>query len=239
MTKRIHLISGPRNISTAMMYSFAHRASCTVLDEPFYAAYLHETGMDHPGREEILASQSIDRTYVLDSVLNQPYNTNELFIKNMAHHILKSEWSLYLNLTNFILIRHPLRIIASYAKVIEDFTIDDLGLKQQFEMANYFHENGREVIVADTGELLINPPTYMRALCNALAIDFDERMLSWKPVKRVEDGIWAKHWYATVHQSKGIEQKTEKAVSIDGKYDDLLQEALSYYNRLKTFELKF
>lgn len=238
MTKRIHLISGPRNISTAMMYSFAHRTSCSVLDEPFYAAYLQETGIEHPGREEILASQSTDRSTVLDLVLKQSFPTDELFIKNMAHHILKNEWPLYLEQTNFFLIRNPLRIIASYAQVIEDFTIDDLGLKQQFEMAQYFHENGGEVVVADTGELLKDPPNYMRSLCEALVISFDENMLSWKPGKRPEDGIWAKYWYDNVHRSTGLEKKVEKPVSIESKYEELYQEALSYYNQLKTFEIK-
>ena len=35
----INLISGPRNISTALMYSFAQRSDCQVWDEPFYANY--------------------------------------------------------------------------------------------------------------------------------------------------------------------------------------------------------
>jgi hypothetical protein len=112
MTKRIHLISGPRNISTAMMYSFAHRASCTVLDEPFYAAYLFETGIYHPGREEILKSQSTERAAVLNLVLKQEYDTDELFIKNMAHHISEEERSLYLSCTTFFMFRNPKRIIA-------------------------------------------------------------------------------------------------------------------------------
>ncbi len=52
--------SGPRNLSTAMMYAFAQRSDCTVSDEPFYAAYLAATGHDHPMRAEILAAQETD-----------------------------------------------------------------------------------------------------------------------------------------------------------------------------------
>lgn len=46
--------SGPRNLSTAMMYAFGNRADCAVVDEPFYAAYLADTGLKHPMRDEIL-----------------------------------------------------------------------------------------------------------------------------------------------------------------------------------------
>ena len=52
--------SGPRNISTAMMRAFGNRADCAVSDEPFYAAYLAATGLDHPMRDEVIASQPTD-----------------------------------------------------------------------------------------------------------------------------------------------------------------------------------
>ena len=49
--------SGPRNISTAMMRSFEARPDTVVVDEPLYAHYLAVTGIDHPGREHVMASQ--------------------------------------------------------------------------------------------------------------------------------------------------------------------------------------
>ena len=54
MTIRIAMWSGPRNISTAMMLSFENLSDCQVVDEPLYSAYLSETGLDHPMREEVL-----------------------------------------------------------------------------------------------------------------------------------------------------------------------------------------
>ena len=60
MTIRIAMWSGPRNLSTAMMRAFENRPDCAVSDEPFYAAYLAETGLDHPMRGEVLASQATD-----------------------------------------------------------------------------------------------------------------------------------------------------------------------------------
>ncbi len=43
-TLRIHVWSGPRNVSTALMYSFAQRADTRVVDDPRYAHYLRVSG---------------------------------------------------------------------------------------------------------------------------------------------------------------------------------------------------
>ena len=54
---RVGMWSGPRNISTAMMRAFENRVDTIVVDEPLYAAYLARTGIDHPARDEVIASQ--------------------------------------------------------------------------------------------------------------------------------------------------------------------------------------
>ena len=56
----IAMWSGPRNLSTAMMYAFGARADCAVWDEPYYAAYLAATGIDHPMGEAIVARYETD-----------------------------------------------------------------------------------------------------------------------------------------------------------------------------------
>ena len=68
-TIRIAMWSGPRNLSTAMMYSFAARGDCAVVDEPFYAAYLALSGLPHPMRAEILAAQPNDPAGVAEALL--------------------------------------------------------------------------------------------------------------------------------------------------------------------------
>ena len=57
---RIAMWSGPRNFSTAIMRSFENRRDTIVIDEPFYAHYLSRTGADHPGKDDVLISQSTD-----------------------------------------------------------------------------------------------------------------------------------------------------------------------------------
>jgi uncharacterized protein (DUF305 family) len=97
--KIINLISGPRNLSTALMYSFSQRPDTKVIDEPFYAHYLYTTGIDHPGRKETLMSMSTDINKVLDNIFNNN-NCEILFLKNMAHHHQQMDLGFLENMTN-------------------------------------------------------------------------------------------------------------------------------------------
>ncbi|MEZ4981043.1 MAG: hypothetical protein R2769_05540 [Saprospiraceae bacterium] len=67
---RINLWSSPRNISTAMMYSFGNRIDTSVVDEPLYAHYLsfQKTETEHPGKDEILLNLSSDYKEVIQKV---------------------------------------------------------------------------------------------------------------------------------------------------------------------------
>ena len=76
MTRRLAMWSGPRNLSTAMMRSWENRPDCGVVDEPFYACYLAETGLDHPCREQILVSQSTSREQVIAELTKNTNKTN-------------------------------------------------------------------------------------------------------------------------------------------------------------------
>ena len=57
---RVAMWSGPRNISTAMMRSWGTGPTAPSCDEPFYAYYLTDTGLDHPGRDDVMRSQPTD-----------------------------------------------------------------------------------------------------------------------------------------------------------------------------------
>lgn len=232
------MISGPRNISTAMMYAFAQRQSCTVVDEPFYAHYLKRTGVDHPGREKTIASMSTDPNLVIKNVILGDYLTEEVYIKNMGHHLLDVDFDFLSGLTNMFLVRDPKRIIASFTKVIPDITIMDIGLKHQFEVWKYLVEElGQNPVVVDTGNVLKNPQSMIQKLCIALTIPFEQSMLTWEPGPRNEDGVWAEYWYGSLHESDGLKQKTEEEVELDSRYDGLLEEAQYYYDHLKKFEI--
>jgi hypothetical protein len=153
---RINLVSGPRNISTALMYSFAQRADTVVLDEPYYAFYLHNSGVDHPGKDEVLKSQPISEEEVSKKIFAT--GTNEiLFIKNMAHHLELMDQSFVERVTNVFLIRDPRLILASYSQVIEAPTLRDIGIEYQYNLFNRLKKLGQQPVVMDSGVILKDP----------------------------------------------------------------------------------
>ncbi len=114
---RVAMWSGPRNISTALMRSFGARPDAAVVDEPFYAAYLAGTGLIHPMREEVLASQPKDWRRVVAGLLGPVPGGKPIFYqKLMTHHMLDDfgrEWMSAVR--NAFLIRDPAAVLASYA----------------------------------------------------------------------------------------------------------------------------
>jgi len=118
---RVGMWSGPRNISTAMMRAFENRPDTVVVDEPLYAAYLDRTGIDHPVREEVIASQPTDLATAVAS-LEQPLTPGRHvhYAKHMAHHVSRDmnlRWTL--GFRNILLIRDPVEVVASYVRARE------------------------------------------------------------------------------------------------------------------------
>jgi hypothetical protein len=225
---RIAMWSGPRNLSTAMMYSFASRADFSVMDEPFYAPYLAASGQDHPMRDEILAAHETDPEAVARACL-APVATEHLYMKHMPHHMLPSfplDWAG--NCVNVHLIRHPARVIASYASKWADLTLDQIGFVQQTDL--YDRLGG---IVIDSYDIRQDPEKALRSLCSAIGLRFDPAMLRWAPGARTEDGVWAAHWYGAVHRSSGFAGPEGPLPEVHERYARLLADALPHYEAMR------
>ena len=233
---RINLISGPRNISTALMYSFAQRADTTVLDEPYYAFYLNTSGADHPGKEEVLKSQPLKEDDVSKMIFG-PWGTDVLFIKNMAHHLEVMDPSFLEKVKNIFLIRNPRQIIASYAQVIHTPIMRDLGIEYQHMLFNRLRAKGQQPIVIDSGLILENPESVLQQVCELVGIPFSKDMLHWKPGAKAYDGVWANHWYANVHRSSGFEKQPTSNRPLPDHLIDLNAKAQNYYGELLPFSL--
>ncbi|MEM9675963.1 MAG: sulfotransferase family protein [Bacteroidota bacterium] len=237
--KRIHLISNPRNLSTALMYSFAQRSDTQVVDEPFYGFYLTQRpDVDHPGKKEVLASMETDSQTILEKVIFGEYACPVLFIKNMAHHFVDLNQQFITQLSNLILIRDPRQLISSIAQQMQEPTVEDIGSQKQYELYNYLLTNGNRPVVLDSGELLKDPLRVLRKVCGALDIPFEEGMLSWPAGPRPEDGVWAKYWYHNVHQSTSFARQPTSDRPLPGHLEELYQTAQPFYAALYENSIK-
>lgn len=240
---RIAMWSGPRNISTALMRAFENREDAAVVDEPLYGHYLKATGLEHPGGEEIMASQDCDWRAVAEQLCRglpagaDPDSTRVFYQKHMTQHMLPEidlDWTD--QLSNCFLIREPRRIIASYAKVRPDFALEEIGFPQQWALfQREADRTGQAPPVIDSLETLRAPEKSLRALCERVGIPFSDRMLSWPPGPRDSDGVWAPHWYASVEQSTGFAAPAESPLAevvIPDKYEAMCEEAERIYAEL-------
>ncbi|HTU75673.1 MAG TPA: hypothetical protein VMG38_19330 [Trebonia sp.] len=236
MAVRIAMWSGPRTVSTAMMRAWENRPDTVVTDEPLYAFYLSQTGLDHPGRDEVIASQPTDWHEVLRELSQGPLpdEATIAYAKHMTHHVLPSvDLAAFAPFRHAFLIRDPRSLLASYARVRSAPTLDDLGLRQQ---AWLFEEFGGPVI--DSADLLAAPQAALRALCAALGVPFTPAMLAWPPGPRDSDGVWAPHWYDSVWRSTGFRPPASaSAGGLDPALEPLLDQCLPFYQRLERNKL--
>ena len=224
--------SGPRNISTAMMRSFGARADTVVVDEPLYAHYLAATGLDHPGREEILASQPVRWQEATDALL-APVPAAVFYQKHMTHHLLPQVGREWLGaVRNAFLIRDPASVVASYAKVRGEPTLADLGYAQQVEI---FRAHGGPVV--DAADVLRDPAGTLQRLCGALGIAWDPAMLAWPAGRRDTDGVWAPHWYAAVEASTGFAAYDPRPADVPPRLRWLVEAATPLYTELSAHSL--
>lgn len=237
-TKRICLWSSPRNLSTALMYSFAQRKDTLAVDEPLYAHYLRVTNADHPGKEEVLQSQEQDGAKVIAQIVDGMYDKPVVFFKQMTHHLVEVDTSFLSKTLNIIYIRNPKRIISSYAQVRKEVIMDDIGIAAQWQLYQFLQKNNYSCIVLDSGELLKNPEKVLTDLCTALTISFDKAMLHWQSGPKKEDGVWAKYWYANVHQSAGFAKQPTSERPLPQYLESLYQESKLYYDLLFPHSIK-
>ena len=232
-TKRIFLWSGPRNISTTMMYSFAQRPDTKAYDEPLYAYYLSNTAAKeyHPDAELVMGQMECKGEKVIQQMLKA--NPCEVvFFKNMTHHLCQLDRAFMSQGLNVILTRDPKEMLPSFHKVIKNPEMRDVGYQAHVELASYFENNSIPFIILDSKEVLLDPEKALKKICSKANIPFYSDMLHWIPGKRSEDGIWAKHWYKNIHKSSGFNQYTPKTAPFPEELKDLLNECETYYNIL-------
>ncbi len=241
-TIRIAMWSGPRNISTAMMRSFENRPDTGVIDEPFYAAFLAATGIDHPLREDTLAAYPTDWRDAMKVVLGPAPGGRPIFYqKHMTHHMLPQfgrEWTSQCR--NAFLIRTPEDVLSSYVEKREEVSLADIGFVQQSEIFEREADRlGRAPPVIDAADVLADPRATLSALCRALDIPFSEKMLRWPAGSRATDGVWAPAWYDAVERSTGFARpvRSQNRPPLTAALRSIAEAARPHYEKLAAFRL--
>lgn len=230
--------SGPRNISTAMMYAFGNRADCEAWDEPFYGFSLAHKGNDHPMRDEIIASMETDWGKLVNNCTT-PSAKPLLYQKHMTHHMLEGYDRSFINkLTNAFLIRDPAQVLASYTQKWADVDLRAIGFVEQAEIFDSVAQTlGHAPPVIDAEDVLTNPRAVLTKLCTACGINFDEAMLKWSKGPKSFDGVWAPHWYNAAWASEGFARSPHKDIKLSPQLAKIAEAALPYYERLKAHAL--
>ena len=237
---RIAMWSGPRNISTAMMRAWGNRPDTLVSDEPFYAFYLKATGKEHPGADEVIASEETYWRKVVERLTGPILDGKRIFYqKQMTHHLLPEidrEW--IVGMTNCFLIRDPREVILSYLKKQGDPTLEDLGFVQQAEIFDWVRARTSSIpSVIDASDVLQNPERILRLLCTAVGVEFDGSMLSWPSGLRETDGVWARYWYGEVAKSTSFEPDKPREGIVPHRLHELHEQCREYYERLYEYRL--
>jgi hypothetical protein len=232
---RIAMWSGPRNISTAMMRAFENRPDTVVTDEPLYGHYLARTGLDHPGRDAILAAEETDWRKVVARLTGPiPRGKAIWYQKHMTHHLLPEVGRDWLDrLTNCFLIRDPREVLASYVQTRADPTAADIGVERQVELFEWLRDrSGALPPVLDARDVLDSPHHMLTALCAAVGVPFSTRMLAWPAGPRASDGVWAEHWYQAVWRSTGFLPHRAVTTPLPARLMPLVEAVMPDYLRL-------
>jgi len=218
-----------------MMRSWGNREDTVVIDEPFYAFYLHRTGKDHPAASEIVSQSQTDVYKIIATLTGGlPGGKTVFYQKHMTHHLLPEIDRSWLGaVTNCFLIRHPAEVIISYVQKNPDPDLDDLGFIQQVELFHRVCDSlGRVPPVVDAKDVLQNPQRILELLCRAVGVEFDQAMLSWPAGFRETDGIWAKYWYDSVVRATSFQPYQPKKESVPARLANIYEQCLQSYREL-------
>ncbi|HEX5761007.1 MAG TPA: sulfotransferase family protein [Thermoanaerobaculia bacterium] len=237
-TLRLNVWSGPRNVSTALMYAFAQRPDTRVVDEPLYGHYLRVSEAAHPHAEEVLRRMDTDGERVVREVILGPCDRPVLFLKQMAHHLVDLDRGFLAATANVLLTRHPRDVLPTLAEQLPQPVLRDTGYAAQTEFLDELRALGQPALVLDAAELLRDPEGVLRRLCGALGIPWEPAMLEWEAGPKPYDGCWAPDWYHNVHRSTGFAPYRPKTAPFPERLAPLLAECLPRYERLYAVAIK-
>ena len=240
--KIIAMWSGPRNLSTALMYSFENRGDTKIEDEPFYGYFLSNNQIMHPDRDVIINIMETDK-YKLISYLSDIENLQNERIwyqKQMTHHInITDDISWIKHITNCFLIRDPMDVIISYKKIYSEVSMNLIGLEQQNKIFDYVLNNiNDKPLVIDAHDLRNDPENILKKACQKLNIKFTKKMIQWTAGPKKNEGVWGEYWYQNVWNTTSfIKEKNSQNKRVKPNIKNLYEQAKIFYDKLYHYKI--
>ena len=238
---RVAMWSGPRNISTALMYSFENRSDCYATDEPLYASFLLKSGTPHPGAKEVIENNESEVGKIIKTLTGPIPDEKQIWYqKHMCHHLPPdSDISWIDNFKNCFLIRNPREVLLSLSKITDSIDLLSTGLPQQLTIFRHVIKSSEKIPpVIDSADVLEDPESILSVLCESIGIPFSKRMLSWDPGPRNCDGLWGKYWYDSVWKSSGFSPPTPKDGELSEHLHSVLEESTMIYQELREMRIR-
>src|SRR5215211_1818271 len=221
--KPIALWAVPRSLSTAFERVFVERDDLEVLHEPFSASYYYGEDRLSDRYSDVEPEAQYNYENVLRGVLEP--RGKRVFLKDMAYHARGLMGSRFAsNFVNTFIIRDPKYVLSSLYKMWPDFTFEETGYEQIYNLFRYATEVNREdVVVVDAMSFSENPAGILDAYCEHLGVPFDRNSLSWE-AREVEEWEMWDGWHDQAQRSTGIKRAERKDPALSGR----LQEAYEY-----------
>ena len=213
--KLIALWCHPRSLSTAFERVMRERGDLTCFHNPFMYWYYLGRG------ERRFASfePDPDKPTSYDDIralLREQADSGPVFFKDMAYYVvteLSGDKAFARELTHIFLIRDPALSIVCYRKLEPEFRDEEVGVTALRDL----HDNLSAVLdkaplVIDAADLAARPETMMRAVCEAVGLEFLPTSLDWQTPPPAEWQSVA-GWHQAVSNSVGI----RPAEDVDGK----------------------
>jgi Sulfotransferase domain len=231
MAKPIALWAVPRSLSTAFERVFVERDDLEVFHEPFSASYYYSEDRLSERYSDVEPQAEHNYERVLARILEP--REKRVFVKDMAYHargLIGSKFASHF--ANTFIIRDPKYVISSLYKMWPDFTLEETGYEQIYNLFRYATEVNREdVTVVDAMSFSENPTHVLAAYCEHLRIPFRTDSLSWqsREVRRWES--W-EGWHTDAQQSTGIKRAERRDPALSGRLQEAYEYCLPYYYTL-------
>ena len=197
--------SGPRNISTAMMRAFGNRPDTPVATSPSMPPTSQATGLEHPQRDEILASQPRDWRAVVARRHRAGAGRAPGLVPEA--HDAPHAAGLRARLDRRRRQRLPDPRARSRARLLcGEARGGDAGGDRPAAAGGAVRPGGGPARARAAGgrrraTCWRTRAARSSALCAGCGIAFDDAMLSWPAGRRASDGVWAPSWYDSVERS--------------------------------------